>query len=742
MDDVRMDALALENRELRRRMRDLVAFLGLPALWAGRDVRGVAEVAADVLLSVMHVDQVYVRCVVDDEPPVEVVRVPAGPLDPDAAREARQALGGPPDVPESLSVRRVDPSAADSLIVATVRLGSTDGVLAAAARRAGFPEEFERLLLNSAASQVAIALRERQHAAEKAHVLDTVNRVGRVLAAELDMPRLVQGLTDAARELTGAEFAAYFYNVSDGKGERYMLYALSGAAREAFAGFPMPRNTGIFAPTFEGRGIVRYDDVRRAPEFGRNPPYHGMPQGHLPVASYLAVPVISRSGEVLGGLFFGHREVGVFTDREEQIIAGLAAQAAIALDNARLFEQAQRHYQEAQDANRLKDEFLATLSHELRTPLNSMVGWVHLLRSGRLDAGAQEHALVVIARSLDTQTQLISDMLDLSRIATGRLRLEVAAVNLAEVVSQAVDTVRLAAEAKGVRLHTILDPIAGEVSGDAGRLQQVAWNLLSNAVKFTPKDGSVQVRLQGERSRVELTVSDTGAGIHADFLPHVFDQFRQADSSSTRRHGGLGLGLTIVKRLVELHGGTVRVASDGPGRGSTFVVSLPRRPLADVTTSGMVALSVPADGPPAALAALPSLRGVRVLVVEDQADGRELVAAVLELAGATVTAVGSAEAALRSLESRPPHVLISDIEMPEMDGYQLIQRVRALPGDRGAVPAVALTAYAAAPDRLRALSAGFQLHLAKPAVPAELVTAVARLAEAQLRHPATPRASR
>jgi signal transduction histidine kinase/CheY-like chemotaxis protein len=459
-----------------------------------------------------------------------------------------------------------------------------------------------------------------------------------------------------------------------------------------------------------------------------------MPPGHLPVVSYLAVPVVSRSGDVLGGLFFGHREVGVFTDREEQLVTGLAAQAAIALDNARLFEEARRHYQEAQDANRLKDEFLATLSHELRTPLNAMVGWVHLLQSGRLDAGAQAHALAVIARNLEAQTQLISDMLDLSRIATGRLRLDVAPVNLADVVSEAVDTVRLAAEAKGVRLQTIVDAMAGEVSGDAARLRQVAWNLLSNAVKFTPKGGSVQVRLQGCGSHVEVVVSDTGKGISADFLPHVFDQFRQADSSSTRRHGGLGLGLTIVKRLAELHGGTVRVASDGPGRGSTFVVKLPRRPLADVTAPALAALSLPAAGRPAAAPALPSLRGLRVLVVEDQADARELVAAALELAGATVTAVGSGDAALRSLESQPPHVLISDVEMPEMDGYQLIQRVRALPGERGTVPAVALTAYAAAHDRLRALSAGFQLHLAKPAVPAELVTAVARLAEARGRN--------
>jgi signal transduction histidine kinase len=402
--------------------------------------------------------------------------------------------------------------------------------------------------------------------------------VGRVLAGELDLQKLMQALTDAATEISHAQFGAFFYNVAADDGEAYQLYTLSGVPPQAFAGMPMPRNTDIFGPTFSGERTVRFDDVTRAPEYGRNPPYYGMPEGHLPVRSYLAVPVVSRGGEVLGGLFFGHAQPGVFTEREEKLVTSLAAQAAIAIDNARLFERSHKLYAQAQEANRLKDEFLATLSHELRTPLNAIVGWVHLLRAGRLGADTTAHALEVIARNAEAQSQLIADMLDVSRIVSGRLRLDVSAVDLVHVVSAALDTVRPAADAKGVRLESVLE--AGEavtVAGDPGRLQQVVWNLLSNAIKFTGEGGTVSVHLELTAADARLTVTDSGVGIRPDFLPHVFELFRQADSSSTRAHGGLGLGLAIVRHLVELHGGTVQAWSAGTGQGARFTVELPLR---------------------------------------------------------------------------------------------------------------------------------------------------------------------
>jgi signal transduction histidine kinase/CheY-like chemotaxis protein len=536
----------------------------------------------------------------------------------------------------------------------------------------------------------------------------------------------MQALTDAATEISHAQFGAFFYNVAENEGEGYQLYTLSGVPPEAFAGMPMPRNTAIFGPTFSGERTVRFDDVTRAPEYGRNPPYHGMPEGHLPVRSYLAVPVVSRGGDVLGGLFFGHAQPAVFTEREEKLVSSLAAQAAIAIDNARLFERSHKLYSQAQEANRLKDEFLATLSHELRTPLNAIVGWVHLLRGGGLGTDTTAHALDVIARNAEAQNQLIADMLDVSRIVSGRLRLEVAAVDLAHVVSAALDTVRPAADAKGVRLESALEAGEAPVSGDPGRLQQVVWNLLSNAIKFTGRGGTVSVHLELAAAEARLTVTDTGVGIRPDFLPHVFELFRQGDSSSTRSHGGLGLGLAIVRHLVELHGGTVQAWSAGPGQGARFTVELPLlrrdRPAgaqSETATSG---------------APYGNLTGVRVLLVEDDADSRELTATILEKAGALVTPVADAAAALDALLRTAPDVLVSDIELPGQDGYELIRRVRALPlAAHRHIPALALTAYAGAQDAVRAVEAGFQLHIPKPFQPRELVGALAQVAQTRVR---------
>ena len=391
---------------------------------------------------------------------------------------------------------------------------------------------------------------------------------------------------------------------------------------------------------------------------------------------------------------------------------------------------------EAELAGRMKDEFLATLSHELRTPLNAIVGWTQILKAST-DPEDVAEGLDVIDRNARAQTQIIGDILDMSRIISGKLRLDVRPVDLATLVRAGVDTVRPAADAKGVQLAAVLDPAAGPVAGDPNRLHQVFWNLLSNAVKFTPQGGRVHVVLGRVDGHLEVSVTDTGEGISAEFLPHVFDRFRQQDSSTTRRHGGLGLGLSIVKQLVDLHGGSVRVASGGKGRGSTFVVDLPvptAHPPA-VADDAPVVRRQPPSTPPAAAAAAgvprtvrPDLAGVTVVAVDDEPDGVAMVRRLLADCGAIVRTASSAAEALALVRADPPAVLVSDIGMPGQDGYALIRQVRGLPaGQGGRVPAVAMTAYARPADRMAALDAGFQMHLSKPVEPAELIAAVAAL---------------
>jgi PAS domain S-box-containing protein len=379
---------------------------------------------------------------------------------------------------------------------------------------------------------------------------------------------------------------------------------------------------------------------------------------------------------------------------------------------------------EAEAANREKDEFLAVLSHELRTPLNAVYGWARMLRSGRLAPGETERALDVIVRNTETQIQLINDLLEVSRIVAGKLRLEPRVVDLAAVVEAALDVVRPTAAAKEVRLEAVLDPNSGLVMGDPDRLQQVVWNLLTNAVKFTPRRGRVQVVLRPADSSIEMIVADTGIGIPPEILPIIFERFRQGDSSSTRAHTGLGLGLALVRHLVELHGGTVVAESEGEGRGATFTVRLPRtlaRHVGRPAESGA--------GEPATLGGIPRLVNVRVLAVDDDPESLQVARAILAGAGAEVHTSASARDALEALQRDPPDVLVSDIEMPGEDGYALIQRVRALaPAAGGRTPALALTAYARRNDRRRALAAGYQMYVAKPVDPDELVTVVASLA--------------
>ncbi len=586
---------------------------------------------------------------------------------------------------------------------------------------------------------ISIRKRNEQTLREQAEALRTLNEMGKTISAELDLHNTVQAVTNAATELIGAHFGSFFYNVVNEAGSSYMLYTLSGVPPEAFAHFPMPRATDLFGPTFRGEGVVRIEDVKKDPRYGKNSPYYGMPEGHLPVTSYLAVPVVSRSGEVLGGLFFGHPEPGIFTERDEITVSGLASQAAIAMDNARLYETArkaqveaeqaaaenERLYRQAEESSRLKEEFLATISHELRTPLSAILGWTRMLRLGQLSEENVAKALDTVERNARAQAQLVDDLLDVSRIITGKLRMDVRPADPNSFIDAAVEAVKPAADAKGVRVQKVIDTGAISIPGDPVRLQQVVWNLLSNAIKFTPRGGRVQIRSERVNSHLEIVVSDTGQGISREFLPHVFDRFRQADQKTSRQHGGMGLGLAIVRHLVELHGGTVSASSDGEGQGATFTVMLPISPVYQVDASG-------GRVHPSARDLLPPndstdrLDGFKVLVVDDEADTRELLKQGLEYCGASVKVVGSAAEALEALRGPLPDVLISDIGMPGTDGYDLIRQVRQLPVSRGGkIAAIALTAYTRVEDRLQALRAGYDMHVPKPVELAELVAVAA-----------------
>jgi signal transduction histidine kinase/ActR/RegA family two-component response regulator len=573
---------------------------------------------------------------------------------------------------------------------------------------------------------------------DESRALELLNETGAVIASQLEPRTLVQAVTDAATKLSGARYGAFLYTSKDAEGDTFLLYTLSGAPREAFDHFGHPRATPLLGPTLRGEGTIRCDDVTQDPRYGLMAPHRGMPAGHVPVRSYLAIPVKSRSGHVIGALLFGHPDPGVFTARSERIIVGFAAQAAVAIDNAQLFDDLRRAAAEratllaAERAARaevervsiMKDEFLATLSHELRTPLNAVLGWAEMLLGGQHKPTDVQRGLETIVRNARAQAQLIEDLLDMSRIVSGKVRLDVQRIDLASVVEAAVDAVQPSADAKEIRLHKLIDPLAGPVFGDPNRLQQIVWNLLSNAVKFTPRGGRVQVLVGRVDAHIEITVTDSGPGISAEFLPHVFERFRQADASITRKHGGLGLGLAIVKQLVELHGGTVRVEAAGPGGGATFIVSLP---LGAVREEGGRRAHSTTQRPPILREAV-YLAGIKVLVIDDEPDARDLIKWVLENSKAEVILGTSAREGFELVKHQRPDIVISDIGMPDRDGYQFIREVRSLPATGGGkTPAIALTAFARSEDRTRALLAGYQIHLSKPIEPQELVATVGSL---------------
>jgi signal transduction histidine kinase/CheY-like chemotaxis protein len=452
-----------------------------------------------------------------------------------------------------------------------------------------------------------------------------------------------------------------------------------------------------------GERVDHYETVRRRKD------------GSEVDISLTVSPIRDKSGKVIGASKIA-RDISdrkrAEAEREELLRRESAARA------------------EAERANRIKEEFLATVSHELRSPLNAILGWASMLSENRLDEEKSARAFEVICRNANAQNQLIGELLDVSRIISGKLGLEVSRVELIPIINAAMDVVRPAAYAKNIRLSSTLDPAAGLAAVDPGRLQQVIWNLLSNAVKFTPRGGEVSVRLEREATRISITVIDTGEGIEPEFLPFVFDRFRQLEGATTRRHGGLGLGLAIVRHLVEMHGGTVSAASPGKGRGATFTVTLPLTSSRVETSEDERARLTNVGKSSQSRAQSPDpLRGLRVLVVDDELDARELFHSMLTQYGAEVKVCASAAEALQTLDEWRPDVLVSDIGMPREDGYEFMKKVRAREPERGGrIPAVAVTAYAGARDERKALATGYQIFISKPVEPVRLAATIASIA--------------
>jgi PAS domain S-box-containing protein len=440
----------------------------------------------------------------------------------------------------------------------------------------------------------------------------------------------------------------------------------------------------------------------------------------LKLTSYMCVPMVAH-GKAFGAITFVSAESGrEYSEGDLPFARELAGRASLAVENA-------RSYARANDASRLKDEFLATLSHELRTPLNAVLGYARMLRSGMMAAEKTQPALDIVERNATALKQIIEDVLDVSRIVVGRLRLNVEPVDLPAILHESCATVMPAADAKGVRIEAMIDPLTTPVSGDPDRLQQIIWNLLSNAIKFTTRGGKVQLRLSRVNSHVEITVSDTGRGIAAEFLPFVFERFRQGDATFSREYGGLGLGLAIAKQLAELHGGSVSASSDGVGQGATFTVALPLMIVHSPTSDPGPREHPHTDRHAPTLETVPRLDGVHVLAVDDEPDSLDLLRTVLEGAGATVIVSRSALAALDAVRQHAPDVIVADIGMPGMDGLQLIRALRQMDEPLRNIPAAALTAYARSQDRITSLASGYQMHLVKPIDPLELIVAVSTL---------------
>jgi signal transduction histidine kinase/CheY-like chemotaxis protein len=565
------------------------------------------------------------------------------------------------------------------------------------------------------------------------------------LTSTLDVETVLREVLDAALEVNRTSLG--LLSLCDAAGGGLALQVQSGFDPDIVRQMSqVPPWGGESGTCYLERRRVVVEDVEADPIFA---PYREVARAAGSRACH-STPLTSRGGDIIGVLSVHFPLPYRPSERETRLMDLYARIAADAIENARLHQRVQQELEErkqslvrehvaraeAESANRMKDEFLATVSHELRTPLNAIVGWAHILQRPAVDPSTLARGVEVIGRNAHAQARLIEDILDVSRVVTGSLRLNIGLVDPAAVIAAAIEAVRLAADAKGIRLEVVLDPFARRVAGDPGRLQQVVWNLLSNAIKFTPSGGRVHVRLSRVDTAAEIVVNDTGEGIAAEFLPFIFDRFRQADSTITRRHGGLGLGLAIVRHLVELHGGEVRAESAGADAGATFTIRLP---LADPgERAGRPASAAgTARWPGEAAGVLPVaavLDGVEVLVVDDDRGSLDMLVVVLTGAGAAVRTAASAAEARELLRRRMPDVVVSDLAMPGEDGHSLIESLRRLEAGRGKwTPAVALTAYVRAEDRARALAAGFNTFVQKPVDPGELLSVIATLARSAAR---------
>lgn len=562
---------------------------------------------------------------------------------------------------------------------------------------------------------------------EESHILEMLYDTGKEVASTLDMRTLLQTITDRATALSGAQFGAFFYSPQKEDGPAAMLYTLSGAPREAFEKLGLVRPTPILAPLLHGARAIRSDDILVDPLYGQKPPHNGMPNGHLAVRSYLAVPVLLRSGESAGGLIFGHPEPAMFNERTERIVIAVAAQAATALDNARLYEDAKRAAKErqallareraarseAENLSKAKDEFLAMLAHELRNPLAPISSAAELLARVQLDANRIQATSKIIVRQVKHMTGLIDDLLDVSRVTRGLVALSKEVVDLKQVVTDAVEQVRPALDARQHQLSLQLAPDSVPVQGDHKRLVQVLANILGNAVKYTPEGGHIEVRLEVAGGDVVVHITDNGLGMAPELLPNIFGLFTQAERTPDRSQGGLGLGLALVKSLVQLHGGTVSATSAGLGHGSTFSVQLPRLvegPMPEVPDVGQI---------------LPgAFHPLQVLVVDDNTDAAATLTLFLEAEGHLVTELHSSEAALGKAQEHKFHACLLDIGLPGMDGLELASRLRQLPTTKDAL-FIAVTGYGRQTDRDNAFTAGFDHYVVKPAKATELIALLA-----------------
>jgi signal transduction histidine kinase/DNA-binding response OmpR family regulator len=597
--------------------------------------------------------------------------------------------------------------------------------------------------------QQAELLREKNLELENANLarLNMLIDLGHELTAERDPWHVLENFCRSARNIVEAGESAVGLINSDGKSLRYFFRCGQDGENIESTGASVPKilTRALRQLLKDGHPLRLNDSDDLLRERGKTSQL---------VHSFLGAPIVSASTPCGWVYLLNKPNAEEFSEADERLAATLATQVGIAYENAMLYSDAQRHAtelqqeiterkqaeeerakllvreqaarEEAEQANRTKDEFLATLSHELRTPLTAILGWSHLVRTGSLDKSQLNRAVETIERNARSQSQLIDDLLDVSRIITGKLQIEPVKLDLCTVVESAIEAVRPSFEAKNIRFSTSMVSKGCLVAGDANRLQQIFWNLFSNAIKFTPEGGSVRVEVKEKKQELVVAVTDSGSGITAEFLPYIFDRFRQADGSTTRMHGGLGLGLSIVKHLVQLHGGTVKVKSDGKDKGSTFMVMLPL-----VSSAASLApedtTAVEANGNGVAPGFLKILKGLRVLVVDDEADSRDLVSAILTRCGSDVNCCESAAEGIKAFKSWKPDLLVSDIGMPVEDGYSLITKLRKLKTKRAReVPAIALTAYATKEDQERTLSSGFQMHVAKPIDPEKLITSIAK----------------